>query len=332
MAVREHPSAELPPTASEPRAEAGRSSLPQPTRAIAWGSVDVLCLLVLASVGALLATRLNYATHPLEDAAMLMRYAVNLAHGDGMVWNVGGEHVDGATDFLFTVVLSVPIRLGVDAVVATRALVLSAIFLTVRAHLRLAWRVQRGGLIVSLIAASIVILGPELGSPSRFRCALLRSHRGDRVRRSLVVPQSPGERTSRSRFVFACLIDGIGAPGGGHACGPAAARVCLSSVGARRCRSLLVPCLVVTAFGGAYFVWRWNYFGYPLPNPYYKKGGGTFHWDGLRTSVDMAFSSRWPFLLLSGRRLVHRATRSVAVFRTIPFVASLRSGRWCLTK
>jgi ADP-heptose:LPS heptosyltransferase len=27
-------------------------------------------------------------------------------------------------------------------------------------------------------------------------------------------------------------------------------------------------------------MWRWQYFGYPLPNPFYKKGGGTLHLAG----------------------------------------------------
>jgi hypothetical protein len=37
--------------------------------------------------------------------------------------------------------------------------------------------------------------------------------------------------------------------------------------------------------GGIYFLWRWNYFGYPLPNPFYKKGGSGLHWDSYNNSL-----------------------------------------------
>ena len=37
--------------------------------------------------------------------------------------------------------------------------------------------------------------------------------------------------------------------------------------------------------GGAYCLWRWDYFGYPLPNPFYKKGDSGLHWDSLKYSL-----------------------------------------------
>ncbi|NIM05107.1 MAG: hypothetical protein GTN65_05705, partial [Armatimonadetes bacterium] len=43
---------------------------------------------------------------------------------------------------------------------------------------------------------------------------------------------------------------------------------------------------VFVILGGAYFLWRWNYFGHPLPNPFYKKGGGYLHWEGITDSVE----------------------------------------------
>jgi hypothetical protein len=42
---------------------------------------------------------------------------------------------------------------------------------------------------------------------------------------------------------------------------------------------------VFLILGGAYFLWRWNYFGYPLPNPFYKKGDSGLHWDSLLHSL-----------------------------------------------
>ena len=42
---------------------------------------------------------------------------------------------------------------------------------------------------------------------------------------------------------------------------------------------------VFLLLGGAYFLWRWNYFGYPLPNPFYKKGDSGLHWDSFKNSL-----------------------------------------------
>ena len=42
---------------------------------------------------------------------------------------------------------------------------------------------------------------------------------------------------------------------------------------------------VFLLLGGAYFLWRWNYFGYPLPNPFYKKGDSGLHWDSYNNSL-----------------------------------------------
>ena len=43
--------------------------------------------------------------------------------------------------------------------------------------------------------------------------------------------------------------------------------------------------VVFLLLGGAYFLWRWNYFGYPLPNPFYKKGDSGLHWDSYNNSL-----------------------------------------------
>src|SRR5437870_1391519 len=43
---------------------------------------------------------------PLVDDAMIsMRYARNLADGHGLVWNAGGDHVEGYTNFGWTLLM-----------------------------------------------------------------------------------------------------------------------------------------------------------------------------------------------------------------------------------
>ena len=48
-----------------------------------------------------------------DDAYISWRYAENLARGLGLVWNEG-EYVEGYTNFLWTVILAIPHRVGLD--------------------------------------------------------------------------------------------------------------------------------------------------------------------------------------------------------------------------
>ena len=68
-------------------------------------TLDLLISLLLIASTVYYAVRyVDFSIPPFEDAAMLMRYAQHLADGHGIVWNIGGHPVDGATDFLFMAV------------------------------------------------------------------------------------------------------------------------------------------------------------------------------------------------------------------------------------
>ena len=68
---------------------------------------------------------------PFEDAAMLYRYAVQLAHGYGIAWNPGESPsvTDGATDLGFVLLLAPLIKLGMAPASAGVAINLVAVFL-----------------------------------------------------------------------------------------------------------------------------------------------------------------------------------------------------------
>jgi hypothetical protein len=46
-----------------------------------------------------------------DDPFISFRYAYNLVHGNGLVWNVG-ERVEGYTNFLWTLLMCIPLYLG----------------------------------------------------------------------------------------------------------------------------------------------------------------------------------------------------------------------------
>jgi hypothetical protein len=54
---------------------------------------------------------------------------------------------------------------------------------------------------------------------------------------------------------------------------------------------------VFLLLGGLYFLWHWNYFDYPLPNPFYKKSGGGLHWDSFQNSILNTLRLCAPFLV-----------------------------------
>ncbi|HEX5724534.1 MAG TPA: hypothetical protein VFX98_03660 [Longimicrobiaceae bacterium] len=92
-----------------------------------------------------------------DDAMISMRYARNLAEGHGLVWNPGGERVEGITNPLWTLYLALAHRLGLPeskvslVVQATGALLLAANLFVVRA---LALRLS-GRRAVALAAAAL---------------------------------------------------------------------------------------------------------------------------------------------------------------------------------
>jgi len=52
----------------------------------------------------------------LDDAFISLRYASNLAHGHGLVFNPGDVPVEGYTNFLWVLILAIPILAGIDPV------------------------------------------------------------------------------------------------------------------------------------------------------------------------------------------------------------------------
>jgi arabinofuranosyltransferase len=78
--------------------------------------ISVVGLVVVATL--FIRWRGNLSLSPWEDAAMLLRYSENLAAGHGIVWNVGEPPVDGATDFLFMLLVAFARRLGAELIQA----------------------------------------------------------------------------------------------------------------------------------------------------------------------------------------------------------------------
>lgn len=85
-------------------------------------SVSVVVLVLLLYGGN------DVFTNQYDDAYITYRYAVNLTHGNGLVYNTN-EHVDAASSFMFTVILSVIYLFGVSPEISSIIVSLLSLFI-----------------------------------------------------------------------------------------------------------------------------------------------------------------------------------------------------------
>jgi hypothetical protein len=293
----------------------------------ARGSLNLLdAAAVIALLGLLVAysaTQVDFAAYPEEDAAMLLRYSRHLADGHGIVWNPGETPVDGATDFLFMVLVAALHRAGVGLEDAARAVGLAShastalvVFLAARRLFGARWPALLSAVFLAS-GVGIRYVAACYGTPLFGLTTTLAWWAAHAVVRS-----SAADVPRRSRlFGVAALAMGLARPEGVFlAVFMLGAALLARGRDARRA--------VVTGFalpfltaGLAYFAWRWSYFGYPLPNPFYKKGGGALYWTGLAKSFTNLWRLGTPFLPILAAGLLFRRTRRQAAVALLPVAA-----------
>lgn len=287
----------------------------------------VVCL--LGATGLYATTCLAWTLHPFEDSAMLMRYAQHLAEGHGIVWNIGEAPVDGATDFLFMVVVAGLARCGLRVETAVRVVGVLSHYVTVAMVYLAVRRLHGAGRWVAALSAGYLAVGPGLrfvaayfGTPF-FVLALTAAWW-----LASELAEGRGGRWMAPAFALAGLTMGLIRPEGVFL-----TLFLVVAVACRRGRIGARPMVLWTVgvfavLGGAYFAWRWHYFGHPLPNPFYKKGGGRLYWDGLKWAVRSAVTSCLPFGLAYVAALRSRAAMRRALFSALP--AGLFVALWLL--
>jgi arabinofuranosyltransferase len=282
---------------------------------------DRMALTALGLLTVVAVAFIPYGIAPEEDAAMLMRYAEHLAAGAGLVWNVGQAPVDGATDFLFTLTVAGVHAVGVDTTAAIRAVILVAWVATVLVVYLSARSVAGATPLVAGIAALPVVVGPaRLYVAAGFGAPFFGLWTATTAALTLLVVQRPGSRRLSRLLGVSGLLLGLTRPEGVLLVLFLAVAVVVR-LGARAAgAALLHGAILFVAIGGAYFAWRWWYFGHPLPNPFYKKGGGALHGDGLRVAVQALVLLTLPFTLLWIPALRSRTTRRAATAWAVPIV------------
>jgi hypothetical protein len=262
---------------------------------------------------------LRSPAQPAEDAAMLMRYVQHLAGGSGLVWNRGEPPVDGATDFLFTVLSAALVRLGLPLEGAVRGLGFAAHLLAALLVYAAIRRLHGSPVLLALASALFMAWGPGFRYIEMyFGTTLFALLAALSWVLAYCLRERPDSPPLTLGFALASLATGLARPEGVFLTLFMLAAV-VFWVGLQRAwRPVAVFAAVFAVLGGAYFLWRWSYFGHPLPTPFYKKGGGVLHLGSLTAAVQAVAQLCLPFLLAAPLALRSADARRRLAFSLIP--------------
>jgi arabinofuranosyltransferase len=221
-----------------------------------------------------------------DDAFISYRYAWNLVHGNGLVYNPGTP-VEGYTNFLWTILMSVALVFDLEpttlALALNIALTIGIAGLTYYLGIRLGIPQGRseiyalGAAILLVFDRAIVTYGPRgSGMESIFFAFLVllafailwtdHSHKGERallrwrVLGGVVLALAALTRPEGVMVAAVLLL----------------ARAWQDRrAGRRQWKSLAVSILSFAAIVVPYQAWRITFYGYPLPNTFYAKTGTT---------------------------------------------------------
>jgi len=236
-----------------------------------------------------------------EDSFITFRFAENLAGGHGFVWNIGEAPVEGFTNFLWVVLCAGAIKTGLDVIVFAQVAGIVAGAATMGCAYCFAVRAMdssRAGAVAAcfLIAcfgpfATWAASGMETVPFALFVLVgtykLLRFHQEQRMHHGIVGALS---------MLAAALLRPEGVMAAAVVCG-----LCWilwdRSSGRSRIYALL-PSVLFGALFGVYFLWRYRYFGFLLPNTFYAKTGGGLPQQlrGLKYALDFAVFYLVPIL------------------------------------
>jgi len=267
-------------------------------------------------------TFIDFSIPPFEDAAMIMRYSQHLANGHGIVWNIGEAPVDGATDFLFMVASAALIKLGFTVGQAVRGIGFVSHLLTILIIYFTNRNIHNGNKYLSFLSGLYFVFGTGLSYVSAyFGTPFFALAAASTWMFSLLLmrQQTPSFWLILA-FSLSGLITGLIRPEGVIL----ACLMLLSIIIIRGIKKsisiIMIFGIVFLLLGGTYFLWRWDYFGYPLPNPFYKKGDGGWKWATFWISLSNTLRLSFPVLFAFIYAFRNKETTKLALVYLIPII------------
>jgi hypothetical protein len=241
-------------------------------------------LIILAAIVAFL--RVKISVVPQEDAAMLLRYSQHVAEGHGIVWNVGDGPVDGATDFLFMLLVAAVKYFGAGLEKSCHIVGLVAHLLTVAVVYMAVRRWGPRGRAFPMLAAAYIALGPGVGYIAAGFGTTLFGFAGALTGAAFLASLEHDDQRSAVRvFALSGVVLGLARPEGAFlALFLAIARLGLAA-SQRRIRIASDFLLIFGGLGSIYFLWHWIHFGHPFPNPLYIRATHGSHITSLRDAT-----------------------------------------------
>lgn len=243
----------------------------------------------------------------LDDSFITFRYAENWLAGHGLVWNVGGERVEGYSNFFWMVISAVALAAKVDPLTATRSVGVASYLAVILVTAIMAYRLvpYRSARTIGFVGAPLLLVFPDglagfagTGLETAF-VSLLLVLTG--VLGHLIVPKRPALKLAAgsvplllflTRLDFAPYVVLSGLISAADLIWVQKQSLALVT------RELLLRYGVPAAGLIIYMAWRIIYFGDIYPNTYYAKMGNAWNVDvGLAYIVAYLRSSPQVILL-----------------------------------
>ncbi len=221
-----------------------------------------------------------------DDAFISFRYARNLAHGHGLVFNPGFERVEGYTNFLWVLLLAGLDRVGIRPETAAHGLSIAAtmalwgliVWFSLRMVPRAAPRWLCAVPVVLLAATRSVAVWSTSGLETRlFELLVVAAALRLVVEIESALAGRPSRPVAAGLFALATLTRPDGLLIALAALTTAGA--CLAARRRLNVRATAVSAAVFAVLVGGHYVFRRLYYGDWLPNTYYAKVGGRTWWD-----------------------------------------------------
>jgi len=254
--------------------------------------------------------------YTVDDAFISFRYARNLVHGWGLVFNQG-ERVEGYTNFLWVLLTAIPEMFGFSTEMFAKVV---GLVCSVGTLVVISWPTNGLSPAVRWIPAAFLATSPSfvVWSVSGLETALfgLLLTLGI-LRVAWSAENGKTDQVAAVLLALACLAR----PEGVLIVTTVAA--IYSVLALRRVlawSSWLKWCLTVLAIFLPYYLWRYAYYGYPLPNTFYAKvgfGGSQFSRGLLYLKSFILASGFWTIGWILGLRWNRRPRFSAIIGSTL---------------
>lgn len=223
-------------------------------------------------------TLLAYANRFIHDDAFIsFRYAHHLATGKGLVWNPG-EKIEGYTNFLWTLLMSLPVHLGKDPVGFSLALGILSFFLSLLFTYKLASLVfdsRNLGLLTTLLLGTNYTFSAYAtgGLETQFQAFLFTAAA------YLLLLSISENLWSHARLLLLSLVLAAAMLARPDSAILVAVAIPVAKLylwrenvpRAQKLKKLSLLSLPFTVIIGAWVLWKLSYYGDLLPNSYYAK-------------------------------------------------------------